>query len=258
MAQLRSTGYKPRRARHGAKSKMSYFSPNLTVRLSVRGDRPAKFNPSIQVATVLMPALTLGRLESPGPIPHSVSDHLCVDFVNSRFTDYRGVDVVYDRLELAEWRRWFSQRCGVATERPPGPAVRRELVDLRAQLRGLLESGRPPDRRAMAALNRLLATSGHLWHLIRVKRRVELRMTWRRDDWRAVMAATIASYAQLLATDGLDRIRVCANPDCSWLFYDQTRNRSRRWCDPNMCGTLLRVRRHRVTVTTRPRTSPGV
>jgi len=67
------------------------------------------------------------------------------------------------------------------------------------------------------------------------------------------MAATVASYAQLLAADGLDRIRVCTNPDCSWLFYDQTRNRSRRWCDPRICGTLRRVRRHRTSLGTAPK-----
>ena len=107
-----------------------------------------------------MTALNPGRLESPGPIPHSVSDHLCVDFVNSRFTDYRGGGGVYDRLDVAEWRRWFSDRCGVVPNRPFGPSIRRELVELRELLRGLLESGRPPDRQAMATLNRLLAGTG--------------------------------------------------------------------------------------------------
>jgi len=199
-------------------------------------------------------SLTAGWRASPSPIPHSVSDHLCVDFVNSRFTDYRGTGDTYDRLELAPWSRWFAQRCGVARVPPPSPAVRRELVDLRALLRRGLESGQPPNDQVMTALNRLLANPGHVWRLTRVKRRVALTLTWRRHDWHAIMAATVTSYAQLLAGDGLDRIRVCANPDCSWLFYDHTRNQSRRWCDPNMCGTLLRVRRHRTNLSVRVRT----
>jgi len=96
-----------------------------------------------------MPTSTPGRLVAPGPIPHSISDHLCVDFVNSRFIDHRGGGVVYERLQLAEWRRWFAQRCGVVPKRPPGPTIRRELLDLRALLRDLLESGQAPDHHAI-------------------------------------------------------------------------------------------------------------
>jgi hypothetical protein len=30
--------------------------------------------------------------DTPSPIPSTVSEHLCIDFVNSRFTDTRGAD----------------------------------------------------------------------------------------------------------------------------------------------------------------------
>jgi predicted RNA-binding Zn ribbon-like protein len=59
------------------------------------------------------------------------------------------------------------------------------------------------------------------------------------------MAATVISYAELSRSGCLDRVKVCANPDCSYMFYDETRNRSRRFCDAALCGTLSRVRRYR-------------
>src|SRR5664280_2943804 len=46
--------------------------------------------------------------------------------------------------------------------------------------------------------------------------------------------------------EGLYRafIRECGAPDCEWLFLDQSRNGSRRWCDMKSCGNRQKARRH--------------
>ncbi|MDT3426149.1 putative RNA-binding Zn ribbon-like protein [Paenibacillus forsythiae] len=41
------------------------------------------------------------------------------------------------------------------------------------------------------------------------------------------------------------RFRICDNPDCRWAYYDDTRNRSKRYCDDKACGNLMKVRRFR-------------
>jgi predicted RNA-binding Zn ribbon-like protein len=183
----------------------------------------------------------------PGPIPHTVSEHLCVDFVNSRFTDHTGSGRIYDRLDLRDWQLWFALRCGVALEPHLGAATRRHLIEMRDLLRRLLESGSDPSDGDLAELNRVLASSGQFSRLVRVDGAFTLSAVWRDEDWRAVMAATVASYGRLLAGGTLHRIKRCLNPDCTFLFYDQSRNRSRRWCEGRACGNLLKVRRHRAT-----------
>ena len=56
---------------------------------------------------------------------------------------------------------------------------------------------------------------------------------------------TIArSAVELLASDELGRVRVCSSDGCDWLFVDQTRNRSRRWCEMKACGNRAKARRH--------------
>lgn len=50
--------------------------------------------------------------------------------------------------------------------------------------------------------------------------------------------------AHLLIGDRRDRVRECASPTCAWLFVDQSRNRSRRWCDMTDCGNRAKARRH--------------
>ena len=52
------------------------------------------------------------------------------------------------------------------------------------------------------------------------------------------------SAAELLTSSQLDTVRMCEAPDCAWLFLDQSRNRSRRWCDMKVCGNRQKARRH--------------
>jgi predicted RNA-binding Zn ribbon-like protein len=52
------------------------------------------------------------------------------------------------------------------------------------------------------------------------------------------------SAADLLTSDDLDRIRLCASEECDWLFMDMSRNRSRRWCSMSDCGNRAKARRH--------------
>ena len=55
--------------------------------------------------------------------------------------------------------------------------------------------------------------------------------------WPVAHAATV-----LLTSEGLDRLKLCAG--CHWLFLDASRNRSRRWCTMNDCGTHEKMRRY--------------
>ena len=185
---------------------------------------------------------------APGAIPHTLSAHACVDFVNSRFTDHTGGGEAYDRLDMPAWRLWFARRCGVAVTEPPGPATHRQLADLRELLRELLESRRPPTSAQLAALDRHLSRSTASWELRRRGRAFALTLRWHDDGWHALMAVVAASYADLLVTGEIARVRVCANPACSYMFHDETRNGSRRWCDVALCGNLVKVRRHRAGV----------
>jgi predicted RNA-binding Zn ribbon-like protein len=182
---------------------------------------------------------------APGPIPSTLSDHLCIDFVNSRFSDHTGSGRVFDRLEREEWRLWFVGRSGFVTASPLDARVHAELSDLRDLLRRLLLSGRRPDAGAVAHLNRCLAGASRWWQLAPAGRGMELSVRWSDKGWPAVMAAVAASYAALLVGGGISRVRACANPDCSFIFYDDSRNGSRRWCDVAVCGNLLKVRSHR-------------
>jgi predicted RNA-binding Zn ribbon-like protein len=57
-----------------------------------------------------------------------------------------------------------------------------------------------------------------------------------------VTCEAVRSVADLLLTNRLERVRQCG--ECGWLFYDSSRNQSRRWCEMNSCGNRAKARRH--------------
>ena len=164
--------------------------------------------------------------------------------------DHLGSGRSYDRLPLPEWRRAFLARYGgrLAGRTSDDPELADGLRALRAVLRPMLEAfGRfePAAAADVQALNGVLAASPRISRLEAMPggyRMVEVSAS---PDWRWALARVAESAAELLADGDPSRLRVCANPACSWMFYDETRNGSRLWCEGAICGNLLKVRRHR-------------
>jgi len=55
----------------------------------------------------------------------------------------------------------------------------------------------------------------------------------------------VRSAVDLLTSDDLGRVGECADDrGCGYLFYDTSRNRSRRWCSMESCGNRAKAMRH--------------
>jgi predicted RNA-binding Zn ribbon-like protein len=59
------------------------------------------------------------------------------------------------------------------------------------------------------------------------------------------LARVTEPLVQELASGNPDRLRVCANDMCQWLFYDESRAGQRRWCSMASCGNRAKAARHR-------------
>ncbi len=67
------------------------------------------------------------------------------------------------------------------------------------------------------------------------------------DDPRRMLWPVALSAAELLAVDHHPKIKLCGMWEatgCSWLFVDESRNGSRRWCSMKDCGNRAKARRH--------------
>jgi predicted RNA-binding Zn ribbon-like protein len=183
-----------------------------------------------------------------GPVPVNVSDYPFIDLVNSLVADHTGSSVPVDRLEMAGWRRWFMTRYGLSVNERRLPVSLPKLRQFRHELRSLLENWhatgqlRPADRRRMEGW---LAKCVTRPSLDRESKRISLTRIPQARDWDWFIGAIAESAATMLSSLDPVRLKVCDNGDCRFMFYDRTRNHSRRWCSGGYCGNLLRVREYR-------------
>jgi predicted RNA-binding Zn ribbon-like protein len=60
-----------------------------------------------------------------------------------------------------------------------------------------------------------------------------------------MMWPILRSAADLLTSDELNRVGECADDrGCGFLFFDRSKNRSRRWCRMEDCGNRAKAKRH--------------
>lgn len=175
-------------------------------------------------------------------------EFLCLDFLNSDWRDWRGSGRRADRLDDPEWLEGFLRQWGLAAPVPPDPETRAALGDLRGRLRAMVEAvvaGQPMAAADVAALNAALAQAPAHLRLVPAGEGYGLEQVTVVDGWPLVAGRIAASFAELLAREDLRRLKICANDDCRWVFFDESRNRTRRWCDDQACGNLMKVRAFR-------------
>ncbi len=174
---------------------------------------------------------------------------LWAELINTDWHDYLGQGRDEDRLNRPGWLKEFLSRWNLPHLDVEEAATRRELGELRALLSRLalkLHSGKSLNRRDLADLNAILAREPVVRRLHVDDRGCTLHHVPLNGDLSAVLSEIAASFANMLVDGDPTRIRVCENPDCRWIIYDRSKNRTRRWCEgPSGCGNLMKVRRHR-------------
>jgi predicted RNA-binding Zn ribbon-like protein len=181
-----------------------------------------------------------------------VGGDVALDFVNTEDGDppvecLRGYgDLVAWSVLVGLFSAEESERLvGEADLRPEdAEAVYRDALRLRGALygvfRALAEGGDVPERglETLRSYEREALSRGKLVQGDR-------SFSWEWKDGRdlAGMLWPVAHAATRLLTSGdLDRLKLCAG--CYWVFLDASRNRSRRWCTMEVCGTDAKMRRY--------------
>jgi predicted RNA-binding Zn ribbon-like protein len=59
-----------------------------------------------------------------------------------------------------------------------------------------------------------------------------------------LLTPVLWSLGDLLVSSNATRLRYCSNEKCRWLFLDDSRNGSRRWCSMQACGNRAKAHRH--------------
>lgn len=155
------------------------------------------------------------------------------------------------RPDLLDGPVWLTEALtdwSIARNSPVRPADLQVMRQTRAVLRGLttrVAGGVQLTRSDLAAFNEIIGS-------IPVRAEIQpdgdgysLEMTPVAKAWRdRALREVTGSFAAMLRQDP-SRLRICARPGCETVFWDDTRSRTRAWCDNRTCGNRMRVNRHR-------------
>lgn len=199
------------------------------------------------------------RRDPPSPVADFsyVAGDSALDFANT--LGDRGTDAPNERLRTYEDLVWWA----FGAEALPGrvarrlistasehPEAARATLDRARRLReamhrafAAVSAGTPPPAADLAIVNEELRTA-----LAGLELQPEgscCALGFRETDapdrvlWPIARGAT-----NLLTSSRLERVKQCASDTCDWLFVDESRNHSRRWCDMRECGNRAKARRH--------------
>ena len=183
---------------------------------------------------------------------------LCLDFANTledrpsehpqelltSYSDLVSWGQQADILEDQEAQQLLKE----AAHRPAEASiVLRRAVALREAIYWLFErvaQGASAEGDALVLLNAAIADT--MTHAQVVPGAAGFTWGWsvNEGDLDRMLWPVVRSAADLLTSDELDIVRVCASDECNWLFLDTSKNHSRRWCDMKSCGNRAKARRH--------------
>ena len=189
---------------------------------------------------------------------HAPSKTTCLDFANTR--SWRGSADTVERLgdadALVAWiGRAALDRGPAATERGPaaggpdgmaGPVLYGGAISIREAIYRVFHAiaeGNPPAGRDAAALSKWIAEAPARSDLVPIGERFGWKVTRPLSGSVRLLAPVLWSAGDLLVDAARERVRRCANDECLWLFFDDSRNGTRLWCDMTTCGNRAKARR---------------
>ncbi|MFN4014021.1 MAG: CGNR zinc finger domain-containing protein [Reyranella sp.] len=165
---------------------------------------------------------------------------LCLEFANTRY--WRGQETPTETLktpaDLAAWTK---------ASKPPSQKEFERALELREIIHRLFDTvaqGKAPASRDFEALNAALATAPARMVLTRGREAFDWELDMRSGTALALLAPVLWSAGDLLASGKLAKVRRCANPECLYLFFDESRAGKRRWCTMSSCGNRAKAKRH--------------
>jgi predicted RNA-binding Zn ribbon-like protein len=146
---------------------------------------------------------------------------------------------------------WLAASLPAWGIRPPRKVTDDDLEALRTvrsllrRLAHVVASGRPLSAKDLTDLNDVLGATPVRSTVEREGDRYILDMRPVANGWLQVTIREVTgSFTAMLRADP-SRLRICAAPGCGTAFWDETRSRTRTWCDTRTCGNRVRVSRHR-------------
>jgi predicted RNA-binding Zn ribbon-like protein len=143
---------------------------------------------------------------------------------------------------LPRFRRWLGdhrQSTAAATATDADLVLAREV---RAELRAEVLGHHDPGVRDRSRLDALAAAVGLA---ARFDGDGRVRLVGAEPGVRGVLGDVLASVVRAVHEGTWTRLKICSADTCRYVFYDRSRNGSRRWCSMDVCGNRSKTRSYR-------------
>jgi predicted RNA-binding Zn ribbon-like protein len=141
-------------------------------------------------------------------------------------------------------RAWLAERDLMGPDEPVSAADLDRALDVREGLRALLlaNNGLPADAERVEQLDRAVARAG-----VRVRFRPGAPPSLEPEAGGVdgALARLMAIVAAAVEQGAWARLKACHRDPCFWAFYDNSKNRSGRWCRMEDCGNIEKARAFR-------------
>ncbi len=201
--------------------------------------------------------------ERPHPThAHEASLETSLDFINT--LEFERVAPVEHLPTADSAADWLAER-GLAHPEDARMTLRRQgalerFRTVRSAMREISEAAvdrRPADPNAIAVVNRALQGRSVL-ELVASGDGITLGHRHVGDPLDDALATLIEPVAREIASGRRDRLRICDNDTCRWVFFDDSRTGKRRWCDMSTCGNRAKAARHRARAKSGESRDPGM
>lgn len=185
------------------------------------------------------------------------SPSLCLDFANT--VAYRGSTAIESLHSFGDLLKWCREAASLPfsiaeqlerwQEKHPRriAEIFKEAIALRESIYRIfhsLASGATPNDADLAHLNRVLSEAPPRDTIQRLDTRFGWVLADAKSSTASVLAPVLWSAGDLLVGPQHARLRECSNEKCLWLFLDDSKNGTRRWCSMQACGNRAKAHRH--------------
>ena len=149
--------------------------------------------------------------------------------------------------------RWFDDRGILHSDLAGERSTRARTADL-ARIKAVREAlrdvahavaeDRPAHPESLAEVNRAIAARERI-ELVQEPDGVSVGHSHIGDPLDDALARLADPLVAEIQAGNADRVKICANDTCRWVFYDESRAGRRRWCDMATCGNRAKAARHR-------------
>jgi predicted RNA-binding Zn ribbon-like protein len=187
-----------------------------------------------------------------------VAGALALDFANT--SSGRGGERHLEHLRQGDHVVAWARHAGLIDEAAEtrlngriasGDTAFAEFLDYALSLREVvyrvaraIAHGAPPDQADLTFLSARCAAA---------LTKASLEMTGEGARWRwptdkpvpeTILGPIALSAVGLLRESDPKRLKQCPGEHCGWVFFDMTKNRSRRWCEMSVCGNRAKAKTH--------------